>query len=67
MVQNQIESFDKDLYRVNKVRSRQTGNFGLGLSIVQQIVQVHGGQIKVHSVEQEGTTFEMEFSFPSKF
>jgi signal transduction histidine kinase len=54
-------------YRVDKVRSRQTGNFGLGLSIVQQIVQVHGGQIKAHSVEQEGTTFEMEFPFPSKF
>ncbi|PSO49978.1 MAG: hypothetical protein BRC33_04760 [Cyanobacteria bacterium SW_9_44_58] len=54
-------------YRVDKARSRQTGNFGLGLSIVQQIVEVHGGRIKAHSVEQEGTTFEMEFPLPSKF
>lgn len=54
-------------YRVDTARSRQTGNFGLGLSIVQQIVQVHGGQIKVHSVEQQGTTFAIEFPLPSKF
>jgi len=53
-------------YRVDKARSRQTGNFGLGLSIVQQIVQVHGGQIRVKSIEQQGTTFEIEFPLSSK-
>jgi signal transduction histidine kinase len=47
-------------YRVDTARSRQTGNFGLGLSIVQQIVQVHGGDISVQSVEQQGTTFQIE-------
>jgi len=47
-------------YRVDTARSRQTGNFGLGLSIVQQIVQVHGGEISVQSVEQQGTTFQIE-------
>ncbi len=51
---------------VSEGESRQTGNFGLGLSIVQQIIQVHGGEIKVHSVEQQGTTFEIELPIKSK-
>jgi PAS domain S-box-containing protein len=32
---------------------------GLGLSIVQQIVDAHGGAVKVESIIQVGTTFEI--------
>jgi two-component system NtrC family sensor kinase len=32
---------------------------GLGLSIVQQIVEAHGGAVKVESVLQSGTAFEI--------
>jgi signal transduction histidine kinase len=46
-------------YRVDKKRSRKTGGYGLGLSIVQQIVSAHGGHISVKSVVEKGSTFQI--------
>jgi signal transduction histidine kinase len=37
-------------------RKRRSG-LGLGLYIVREIVQSHGGRVSVHSAEAEGTTF----------
>ena len=45
--------FDR-FYRVDKARSRGTG---LGLSIVRQMVQLHGGEIRVDSVAGQGSAF----------
>jgi len=47
-------------YRVDTARSRQTGGFGLGLSIAQQIVQAHGGQLTARSAIGQGSTFQIE-------
>jgi signal transduction histidine kinase len=47
-------------YRVDTVRSRQTGGFGLGLAIAKQIVEAHKGQISVQSVFGQGAMFQIE-------
>ena len=44
-------------YRVDKARSRETGGTGLGLAITREVILLHKGAVKVHSVPGEGTTF----------
>lgn len=48
-------------YRVEKSRSRALGGVGLGLSIVKELVQAHGGEITAQSKENKGTTFILTF------
>jgi signal transduction histidine kinase len=45
--------------RADRGRSRHTGGFGLGLSIVKAIVDAHGGEVRVTSAVGVGTTFEI--------
>jgi len=48
--------FDR-FYRADKVRNRLDGGSGLGLAICQEIMEEHGGKIKVTSQLGKGTTF----------
>ena len=50
--------FDR-FYRLDKDRSRETGGVGLGLSIVQWIMSVHNGSVRVESKEN-GSVFIIE-------
>lgn len=44
-------------YRVDKSRSRNEGGTGLGLAIVKEIIDKHGGQVRVESTLGKGSTF----------
>lgn len=47
-------------YRADVSRSRASGGSGLGLSIVQRLVERHNGTISVESELGEGTTFHIQ-------
>lgn len=47
-------------YRVDKSRSKETGGYGLGLSICKQIIEAHKGEISICSNLGKGTTVTIE-------
>ena len=52
-------------YRVDKARSREAGGSGLGLSIVHDAVQKHGGSIAVGENKPQGSVFIVSFPRPT--
>jgi two-component system sensor histidine kinase SenX3 len=55
--QGDLEHIFERFYRVEGARARHLGGTGLGLSIVRHVVGNHGGEVRVESVEGEGSTF----------
>ena len=50
------ESIFQPFFRVDKSRSRKYGGVGLGLALVWEIVNLHGGTIEVEDSSENGTT-----------
>jgi signal transduction histidine kinase len=51
--------FDR-FYRADESRTKETGGYGLGLSIARIVVQGHHGSITVKSKEGAGSTFTIQ-------
>ncbi len=56
---NEIDRIFERFYRVDPARHRSTGGTGLGLSIVKHVAATHGGEVRVWSVEGQGSTFTL--------
>ena len=53
-------SIFQPFFRVDKSRSREYGGAGLGLSLVWEIVDLHGGSVWVEESSDKGTTITVE-------
>ncbi len=50
-------------HRVEGAAGRTYEGTGIGLALMQELVWLHGGAISVHSVEGEGTRFDVDIPF----
>ena len=55
------QSIFQPFFRVDKSRSREYGGAGLGLSLVWEIADVHGGSVRVEESSKNGTVIAAEF------
>lgn len=60
--QGEIKNLTEPFYMVDKSRSRQSGSAGLGLSLVKQIMQLHGANLEIESTLGKGTQIHLRFS-----
>ena len=54
------QSIFQPFFRVDKSRSREYGGAGLGLSLVWEIADLHGGSVWVEKSSEKGTTIAVE-------
>jgi signal transduction histidine kinase len=50
-------------HRIENARARSNEGSGIGLALVQELVQLHGGTITASSTQGEGTTFTIRLPF----
>ena len=59
-------SIFQPFFRVDKSRSREYGGAGLGLSLVWEIADLHGGSVWVEESSEKGTTIAVELPAGAK-
>lgn len=63
---NQIDHLFSKFFRADNALSFHTLGSGLGLYVVKNIIERHGGSIAVESVENKGTTFSIDIPTDAK-
>ena len=59
--QDELPFIFEPFYRVDKSRTKDTGGYGLGLSMCKTIMEAHGGRIQIDSTPNVGTTVTLFF------
>jgi signal transduction histidine kinase len=59
--QEELSQIFEPFYRVDKSRAKDTGGYGLGLSLCKTIMEAHDGKIEIQSRPEEGTTVSLFF------
>lgn len=62
----EVDKVKKAFYRVDKSRSRKSGNMGLGLALCEQIAAIHGSTLKIESKVNEGTQISFVYGTLTK-
>ncbi len=60
-----VEHIFERFYKADSSRTSAVGGNGLGLSIVQKILMLHGGRIEAHSQAGQGTTMTVYLPRPA--
>ena len=50
-------------YRIDKGRSKAAGGTGLGLAVVRDLTELHGGTVTVESRVKKGSTFTVRIPY----
>lgn len=58
---DQLERIFERFYQVDGSTTRRYGGTGLGLALVKEIIEAHGGKVGVESNEGRGSTFTLTF------
>src|SRR5215475_1036006 len=64
--EHQARIFEQ-FHQVDNSNTKAKGGTGLGLAIAKQIVEMHGGRIRVQSALGKGSTFQMELPIRAEF
>jgi len=59
--EDEVPFIFEPFYRVDKSRTKDSGGYGLGLSLCKTIMEAHGGRIEINSTPNVGTTVTLVF------